>query len=195
MESQNCISLGHSTWVTAYSDAMCKHAKGCFLPAAMYTDASMQHMAKSYTLHAVLHFRSMATQYAYCYVRNPVACPVMSAQAFFVTASIALGERGLTLHERNFAIPLWIPFTNILLWTLTKTIHKKEIKSSYELSNLYVITLQNTLPNTLVNILPNSMRTTLSNIPYTWERVEHVTLQSLPECIPVSQSYVFHSGR
>ena len=80
--------------------------KAAFLPAAMYTDASMQHMAMSYTLHAVLHFRSMATQYAYCYVRNPVACPVMSAQAFFVTASIALGERGLTLHKRNFAIPL-----------------------------------------------------------------------------------------
>ena len=48
--------------------------------------------------------------YAYCYVRNPVGCPFMSAQAFFITACIAPGERGLTLHERksqirNFAIP------------------------------------------------------------------------------------------
>ena len=54
----------------------------------MYTDATMRHMAESYSLYRMpLHIVERA-YYRVDYLRNPVACPTESAQSFFVASRI-----------------------------------------------------------------------------------------------------------
>ena len=54
----------------------------------MYTDATMRHMAESYSLDRMPLYIVERAYYIVDYLRNPVACPTVSAQSFFVAARI-----------------------------------------------------------------------------------------------------------